>query len=249
MRIKMGNPHGPILVGVVMALLLGVSACNKNDQHQKVPENSNATVKTPITQETDTVQNEALQTASPQTDATSIKKITPVAPEKKLPKSDFKRIEWTDLMPKDDLEALLNPPSYVTDVEDGSAEDQIASQMKSSIAAASDDRYQQALVSTSVVPEMDGKAVRLPGYIVPLEFDDEQTVTQFFLVPFFGACIHVPPPPPNQVVLVNYPEGIKLDALYDPFWILGVLKVELTENDLATAAYTLRMQDHEEYTE
>ncbi len=244
----MGNPHIPLL-GVVMALLFSLSACDKNDQHQNISENPKVTTKTSTTQETDTIENDAPQTGLLQTDATSNKKITTVSPEKKLPKSDFKSIEWTDLMPKDDLEALLNPPSYVTDVEDGSAEDQIASQIKSSIAAANDDRYQQALVSTSVVPEMDGKAIRLPGFIVPLEFDDDQTVTQFFLVPFFGACIHVPPPPPNQVVLVNYPEGIKLDALYDPFWILGILKVELTENDLATAAYTLRMQNYEAYIE
>ncbi len=170
-------------------------------------------------------------------------------PEKKLPKSAFKTIEWTDLMPKDDLDALLNPPSYITDVEDGSAEDQISSQIQNAIAAASDDRYQQALVSTRVVPEMDGQAIRVPGFIVPLEFDDKQTITQFFLVPFFGACIHVPPPPPNQIVFVEYPEGLKLEALYDPFWISGIVKTSLTENDLATAAYTLKMQYVEDYTE
>lgn len=167
--------------------------------------------------------------------------------KKKLPRSAFKTIQWTDLMPKDDLDALLNPPSYVTDVEDGSFEDQIANQIQNTIAAANNDRYQQALVSTRVVSEMDGKAIRVPGYIVPLEFDDDQTITQFFLVPFFGACIHVPPPPPNQIIFVEYPKGLKLKALYDPFWILGVVNVSLTENDLATAAYSMKMQNFEEY--
>lgn len=175
--------------------------------------------------------------------------ISDITPEKKLPKSAFKTVEWTNLMPEEDLDALLNPPSYITDVQDGTAEDQISSQIRNTIAAASDDRYQQALVSTRVVSAMDGQAVRIPGFIVPLEFDDDQTITQFFLVPFFGACIHLPPPPPNQIVFVEYPEGLKLEALYDPFWISGILKTSLIENDLATAAYSLKMQYFEPYTE
>ena len=168
---------------------------------------------------------------------------------KKLDKSAFTTIEWVDLMPKDDLEAILNPPSYITDIEDGSEEDQIANQISNTIAAANDDRYQQALSSTKVVEEMNGKAIRVPGFIVPLEFDDEQVVTQFFLVPFFGACIHVPPPPPNQIIFVDFPEGIKLEALYDPFWISGVVTTDLTENDTATSSYSIRMQYFEAYTE
>ena len=108
-------------------------------------------------------------------------------------------------MPKEDLDALSNPPSYIADVEDGSPEDQISDQLQNTPDAISD-RYQQALVSTNIVPEMNGQAVRIPGFIVPLEFNDDEDVTQFFLVPFFGACIHVPPPPPNQIILVNSPE-------------------------------------------
>ena len=166
-----------------------------------------------------------------------------------LPASAFKTVEWVDLMPKEDLNALLAPPSYVTDVEDGSFEDEISNQIQNALGAASDDRYQQALVSTRIIPEMEGQAIRIPGFIVPLEFNDEQTITQFFLVPFFGACIHVPPPPPNQIIFVNYPKGLKLDALYDPFWISGVLKTTLVENEMATAAYSMQMQSFEAYTE
>lgn len=170
--------------------------------------------------------------------------------ETPLPTSAFKTIEWIDLMPKEDLNALLNPPSYVTDVEDGSDDDQISSQIQNTFDnVAKDDRYQQALVSKEVVPEMDGRAIRLPGYIVPIEFDDKLTITQFFLVPYFGACLHLPPPPPNQIIFVEYPEGFQVQALYDPFWINGVLSVALTENEVATATYSLKMQSFEEYTE
>lgn len=159
----------------------------------------------------------------------------------------YKTIEWTDLIPKGDLDALLNPPKYITDVEDGSFEDQISNQMTNKIADANSDAYQQALSSTKVLAEMDGKFLRIPGFIVPLDFDDNQTITEFFLVPFFGACIHVPPPPPNQIIYVKYPKGVKVDALYDPFWISGILHTSLIENDTATSAYSMTMHAFEKY--
>jgi len=168
---------------------------------------------------------------------------------KTLKPTAFKTIEWPDLMPQEDLDAILNPPSYIADIEDGSPEDQISNQIQSSIAAANDDRYQQALVSTRVKAEMNGQAIRIPGFIVPLEFDGEQIITEFFLVPFFGACIHVPPPPPNQIIYVKYPEGFKLEALYQPFWVSGVLKTSLIENDVATAAYGMEVHHLEAYKE
>ncbi|WP_201266804.1 DUF3299 domain-containing protein, partial [Pseudomonas aeruginosa] len=59
--------------------------------------------------------------------------------------------------------------------------------------------------SAKTVASLDGKAIRLGGYPVPLENDAKGRVTEFFLVPYPGACIHVPPPPPNQIVLVRYP--------------------------------------------
>jgi len=163
--------------------------------------------------------------------------------------SEFRTIEWTELMPAEDLDALLNPPEYIAGIEDGSAEDQISGQLQNAIGAASDDRYQQALVSTRVVPELNGESVRIPGFVVPLEFDDDQTITQFFLVPYFGACLHMPPPPPNQIVLVDVPGGFKLEALYTPFWISGVLKTAVTENVVATSAYTMEMRSFELYEE
>lgn len=166
-----------------------------------------------------------------------------------LPASTFKTVEWEDLIPLADLDALQNPPSYLYDFEDGSAEDEISSQLANAVTNAVNDRYQQALVSTQIIPQMDGRNVRIPGFVVPLEFDDEQTITEFFLVPYFGACIHSPPPPPNQIIYVYAPKGIQLETLYDPFWISGKLSTKLVQNYMATAAYSLQMQSYEEYTE
>lgn len=72
---------------------------------------------------------------------------------------------------------------------------------------------------------LDGNLVRLPGYALPLQ-TMERGVTEFLLVPFVGACIHVPPPPPNQVVLAQLESAYKLNDLYDPVLITGLLKAQ-----------------------
>ena len=160
----------------------------------------------------------------------------------------FETIEWPDLMPPEILAILLNPPEYIAEIEDGSAEDQISSQMKSAVNQSEEDAYQQALVSTDVNENLDGAMIRIPGFVVPLEFDEEQTISQFFLVPYFGACLHMPPPPPNQIILVNAPKGIQMSALYDPFWIEGQLSTSFQENDMATSAYAMQLQRIEPYS-
>lgn len=162
---------------------------------------------------------------------------------------DYKTIEWTDLIPQDDLDALLSPPEYLDEIEDGSEDDQLTSQIQNTGAEGNDDRYQQALASKRIIPEYNNQKIRIPGFIVPLEFDDELTVTEFFLVPYFGACIHLPPPPPNQVIHVTFAEGLQVQELYDPFWISGTLQTSIVENDTATAAYTLQAVNVEPYEE
>ncbi len=75
------------------------------------------------------------------------------------------------------------------------------------------------------------KPHRIPGFITPVEMEGTK-VTKFFLVPTAGACIHTPPPPPNQIVLVEYPEGIELVSLQTPVWVEGELFNEATAADV-----------------
>ncbi len=241
---KMDNIR-QLIFGFFFCLLvtLSLSACNKAQSTNPEPEPK------PELGEVKAEATKAVKAAENLDKKKGEKEEQKVELEKPLPKDAFTTVNWVDLMPKEDLDAILNPPSYVTDIEDGSEEDQVVGRLKNNSVPASDDRYQQALVSKRVVPEMDGRAIRIPGFVVPLEFDDDQTITQFFLVPFFGACIHVPPPPPNQIILVDYPKGLILEALYDPFWVSGVLKTSLTENDVAISAYSLKMHYYEAYTD
>ncbi|OED44051.1 hypothetical protein AB833_02435 [Chromatiales bacterium (ex Bugula neritina AB1)] len=162
--------------------------------------------------------------------------------------TDYKTVDWTDLMPANDLEALLNPPDYVSQVSEGAAEDKRAGMLKSSIAVPKD-RYQQALVSSNVRPELDGTDIRIAGYLVPVDYNNDQQATAFFAVPFFGACLHLPPPPPNQIILVHSEQGVEIDDIYTPYWLSGELNTDLLENDIAESAYTMTLQRYELYAE
>ncbi|MFC3606444.1 DUF3299 domain-containing protein [Stutzerimonas tarimensis] len=90
-----------------------------------------------------------------------------------------------------------------------------------------------------VVPGLDGQEVKLPGYIVPLEMSAEGRVIEFLLVPYFGACIHVPPPPSNQIVHVRSELGVLQDALYQPYWVEGPLRVQQRSSELAESGYVM----------
>ena len=81
--------------------------------------------------------------------------------------------------------------------------------------------YQEAVRSAPVVVELDGQQVRLPGFMVPIDFEGAET-SEFLLVPYFGACIHVPPPPSNQIVYVKTVAGYPMKELFDPVWVTGV---------------------------
>jgi hypothetical protein len=71
-----------------------------------------------------------------------------------------------------------------------------------------------------VVKDIDQQEVRLPGYALPLDYSGSG-VDEFLLVPYVGACIHVPPPPPNQIVFVRVKEAFKPEDLFTPVWVTG----------------------------
>jgi hypothetical protein len=101
--------------------------------------------------------------------------------------------------------------------------------------------------SANVRGELNGRKVKIPGFVVPIEYDADQNITAFFLVPYFGACIHVPPPPPNQIVYVSGAKDLKADLIYNPFWIEGTLTTDNMSHDLANSAYSLKVDKISEY--
>ena len=86
---------------------------------------------------------------------------------------------------------------------------------------------------------MNGTRIRIPGFIVPLERKGNQ-ITQFLLVPYFGACIHSPPPPSNQIIHVFPFKPVKDAQTMDAVWASGTLEVARSETGLGNASYRLR---------
>jgi uncharacterized protein len=94
--------------------------------------------------------------------------------------------------------------------------------------------------SVAVNTKLSETKVKIPGFVVPLVVNDNGVVSEFFLVPYFGACIHVPPPPPNQIVYVKLADGgVKLGSEEDAYWVTGTLHTQINGTSLAKAAYTL----------
>jgi len=89
-----------------------------------------------------------------------------------------------------------------------------------------------------VVEELNGKRVSIGGYMVPLDFD-ATSVKEFLLVPYVGACVHVPPPPVNQIVYVKTEKGLEIDQLFDPVTVIGTMKTETAFTGLANAGYSI----------
>ena len=103
----------------------------------------------------------------------------------------------------------------------------------------SEQNWVQPDLNAPVVKALDGKSVSLPGFVVPLEGDSE-VITEFLLVPYFGACIHVPPPPPNQIVHVTIKGGVPIDSLYDAIVVTGVIRTQTWSGEIAQVGYTMK---------
>ncbi len=99
----------------------------------------------------------------------------------------------------------------------------------------------------NTVKELNEIKVRIPGYTVPFEYGANAEITEFLLVPYYGACLHAPPPPPNQTVFAMTDEPIKLRNLAQAVWIEGTMFTQTQESELADAAYTIRVDRVETY--
>jgi len=149
-----------------------------------------------------------------------------------------KRIGWEDLMPEGEEERLAQ--MYQAQMS------MLYSGAGVAEGSAGDTAVQIGTFNT--VKELNGKKIRIPGYTVPFEYGADAQIKEFLLVPYFGACIHAPPPPPNQTVFVMAEKPIKMKDLAQAVWIEGTIHTQTQESDLADAAYTIKLTSIEEYT-
>ena len=95
---------------------------------------------------------------------------------------------------------------------------------------------------------MNGRAVRLPGYVVPLE-EGREGLREFLLVPYFGACIHTPPPPANQIIHVKLDKPSRLAKSMDAVWLTGVLRTGREKTEMGQSGYRMQASGMKLYSE
>jgi hypothetical protein len=140
---------------------------------------------------------------------------------------EARRLKWTELIPPHLAEQALAPLAI-----DHASPDPMAQPTP----------WGALAMSELVVGALDQQRVRIPGFIVPLNITREQTVDEFLLVPYFGACVHVPPPPANQIIYVTTRRGLAADRIYEAWEVEGVLRTAAVDSAMAQAAYQLHAE-------
>ena len=130
-------------------------------------------------------------------------------------------LEWDDLIPDDILKQFDDLASGMGVREHGDMSP-----------------YEDPVLLNTVTDEYNGKTVRLPGFIVPIEYTGVG-VTSLLLVPYVGACIHVPPPPPNQLVYVTTDKPYEFNGLFEAVWVTGTMSTTPATTEIAEAGYTI----------
>lgn len=163
-----------------------------------------------------------------------------------------RQLQWIDLLPEAERQGFVaGPPLPVHDYLDygrmpGGGDEfdveclGVAARLSGKCSPA-----QRQSLSARVNEALDGRQVRLSGYVVPLELAPDGAIREFFLAPYVGACIHVPPPAPNQLVHVKLPSARKLPvpSAAHPIAVQGVLHAKRASSALGAASYSLEVQD------
>lgn len=150
------------------------------------------------------------------------------------PDAPSELLNWRDLLPDEDLEVLEA-------LSEGRADPSLISRLSN------ESGITGQLGTFNVVEDLDQLVVRMPGYILPLDFAEHGAAQEFLLLPYHGACVHTPPPPPNQIVYLRSPEPIRFGSLWEPVWVEGRMEIERVDTDLAATAYAMTLRQVEPY--
>ena len=165
--------------------------------------------------------------ASPPSKSTG--KATPQA-RSANPAPSYKEVTWDNLMPKNwDPMAPLKGLK-LDHLKDG---DPRAIEALEKIRAAWND--------APIEPTLNGARIRIPGFVIPLERVGDK-VSEFLLVPYFGACIHTPPPPSNQIIHVTVSKPISGMRTMDTMWVNGVMHAGKIDTEMGQAGYQLKAE-------
>ena len=150
------------------------------------------------------------------------------------PDAPAETLSWRDLMPEEELAALEA-------LNDGSADPSLMAQFTGQSPVA------EQMGTFNAVEDLDQLMVRMPGYILPLDYATQGEAREFLLLPYHGACVHYPPPPPNQIVYLRSPEPVAFSSLWEPVWVEGRMEIQRIDTDLAASAYAMTVRSVSPY--
>ncbi|MDP2135497.1 MAG: DUF3299 domain-containing protein [Sulfuritalea sp.] len=140
---------------------------------------------------------------------------------------DYREIKWEALVPKDWDPAKEFKALDLDKLQDS---DPRAMEVLEKMRALWD--------AAPTVPTLAGAKLKLPGFAIPLE-NKGGKVSEFLLVPYFGACIHSPPPPANQIIHVVAKRPVsKLNSM-DTVWVSGTMSLQYANTPWGSAGYRL----------
>lgn len=143
--------------------------------------------------------------------------------------SAYKEVEWDELMPegwrKKVILELTRMRRYGSLTDGDPRADEAYARLKKT--------WDAAPPTKTYI----GKPFRIAGYVVPLDAERMQS-SEFLLVPYFGACVHSPPPPANQIILIKPPKGSRFRTM-DAIWVEGILTEGKTSSEVGTSTYVL----------
>ena len=151
---------------------------------------------------------------------------------------DYPEISWDDLIPEG-----WDPLSSFDDVQHLAALPDTDERVQQVY-----ERMRKIWDEAPTVDTMAGRAIRLPGYLVPLD-TSRNGLREFLLVPYFGACIHTPPPPANQIIHVQTDKPLKGFATMDAIWVDGELSLVRHRSAMGASGYRLKAARITRYTE
>jgi hypothetical protein len=129
--------------------------------------------------------------------------------------SEYREVSWGDLVPKDWLQ---NAPTEQDFFESG---------------------LEPQTIEAPVVAALNKQKLKIAGYILPIKYSG-MFISEFLLVPTFGACIHTPPPPENQMIYVSMEEPVEIATPWAPVWVSGLLSAQKSHTKFATAGYQMK---------
>lgn len=153
------------------------------------------------------------------------------------PGTSYQPLDWDDMMPAD-----WDPMKSIKGLNLDKLDDADPRAIKAL------EQMRNAWNDAPIVPKLNKQRVQIPGFVVPLDMNGTQ-VQEFLLVPYFGACIHVPPPPSNQVIHVILPKAFPKNQQktlnqaarqYGPISVRGLLETVPSHTTMGTSGYRIQ---------